>query len=80
MKIPEKMDEDMEKYMKRLGYANFSEFARTSIKEKPYGPESPKSAEKDLDKLETYLTEKNRRKIEDTVDFARPLPFSLDWL
>jgi len=36
VKIPEEMDEDIEEYMERLGYASFSEFARDAIRDKIY--------------------------------------------
>ncbi len=53
IKIPENMDEDIRKYMKELGYASFSEFARDAIREKLYGRElRPEFEEKIKEGLE----------------------------
>lgn len=50
VKIPEEMDEDIQRYMKMLGYASFSEFARTAIREKIYGVEISREFEKKIEK------------------------------
>jgi len=39
VKIPEQMEEDLQKYMEKLGYASFSEFARDAIRDKIYKKE-----------------------------------------
>jgi len=39
VKIPDKMEEDLQKYMEELGYASFSEFARDAIRDKLYKKE-----------------------------------------
>ncbi|MFW6048461.1 MAG: ribbon-helix-helix domain-containing protein [Candidatus Natronoplasma sp.] len=47
VKIPEQMEEDLQKYMEELGYASFSEFARDAIRDKLYGRElTPEFKEK----------------------------------
>jgi len=53
VKIPEKMEEDLQKYMKELGYASFSEFARDAIRDKLYKKElTPEFEEKIKEGLE----------------------------
>ena len=47
VKIPDKMEKDLQEYMEELGYASFSEFARDAIRDKLYGRElTPKFEEK----------------------------------
>lgn len=60
MKIPDELDEDIEEYMKKLGYASFSEFARAAIREKVYrreiSPKFEKKIERGLKDLENGRT------------------------
>lgn len=55
VKIPDEMDEDIEEYMERLGYASFSEFARDAIRDKIYRremrPEFKEKIERGLEDL-----------------------------
>ncbi|GEM_PF-6156778 len=48
VKIPDKMEEDLQKYMKELGYASFSEFARDAIRDKLYKKEIKPEFEKKI--------------------------------
>ncbi len=66
IKIPDNMDEDIKRYMKELGYASFSEFARDAIREKLYGRElKPKFEEKMEEGLEDL--KKGRVKSHDEI-------------
>lgn len=47
VKIPQKLEKDIQEYMEKLGYASFSEFARDAIRDKLYGRElTPEFEEK----------------------------------
>lgn len=69
VKIPDKMEKDIQEYMEELGYASFSEFARDAIRDKLYGREfTPEFEEefmeglKDIEKGNVYSHEEVKEK------------------